>query len=590
MDEDEVLKKLQFLTVRTGLRVATSVIIAAGLMLASTAPVGAVGIEEYFSFSTSVTFSSTTVQEGQTFYVTVTVQAICNKTLPVAPTEAFTSGRVIARHDASGAMVILNPSYSVSISPVPYRQGETIAASQIAPLRFPPGSPAGSYTVTGELVEAKVKVLGIPLDIKDYLPQSQVLGSVTYGSGVASGGISGEFGGWGVASPPAPKLPPGTTDISKSVSANGTFTETVVTKSENGKASLTFKKGTKGLTGEGNPTAQISIIETSVSANWTGKLEAVGQRYDLGPDGAVFDTPVALTISYDEAEVPDGVPEKNLTIAFWDNQTSQWVVPSNPVLDTEANTITASISHFTVFAITADTSPTVFTVSNLSIVPGEVDAGRSVLISAVISNKGGLSGSHEVVMEVDGNAILSKKITLAGGEKTTVMSVIQRSQAGVYTVNVGNLSGKITVRVPPLPDPSPPAAVLTPPSFSVSNLSVFPRKAVAGRNVTVSVVLANTGQLEGSHRLVLEIDAAPVASQELTLAGGASKEVIFTISKDDAGTYAINIGGLSDNFSVEPLAMPSQRGTNWGVIRGFVAGGLALILIGSILLKRRRGL
>ncbi len=65
-------------------------------------------------------------------------------------------------------------------------------------------------------------------------------------------------------------------------------------------------------------------------------------------------------MSYDPESLPDGMTEDELYIIYWDS--SQWqALPS--VLDSEANTVSAQISHFTQFAIagklpTAQTSTT----------------------------------------------------------------------------------------------------------------------------------------------------------------------------------------------------------------------------------------
>lgn len=68
-----------------------------------------------------------------------------------------------------------------------------------------------------------------------------------------------------------------------------------------------------------------------------------GTVWDLGPDGLEFLTPATIVLHYDEADLPPGVAEEDLGAFAFDGTFE--VLPST--VDTEANTITATIAHFT---------------------------------------------------------------------------------------------------------------------------------------------------------------------------------------------------------------------------------------------------
>ncbi len=71
----------------------------------------------------------------------------------------------------------------------------------------------------------------------------------------------------------------------------------------------------------------------------------IGLTYDFGPEGATFSLPITITIKYDPASIPAGVNEKDLVIAYYNNATGKWIeLPCT--VNTETNTITASVSHF----------------------------------------------------------------------------------------------------------------------------------------------------------------------------------------------------------------------------------------------------
>ena len=120
--------------------------------------------------------------------------------------------------------------------------------------------------------------------------------------------------------------------------------------------------------------------------------------------------------------------------------------------------------------------------------------------------------------------------------------------------------------------------------------------------------MANTGGKSGSYKVTLKINGAIALT----------KEVTFTISKDIAGTYSVDVNGVTDSFVVkeavvtpeaaatsEPEPEPASTLTppathtpprthtppvkpiNWTVAYGVVA---ALVAMGSLLffLARRR--
>ncbi len=84
-----------------------------------------------------------------------------------------------------------------------------------------------------------------------------------------------------------------------------------------------------------------------------------------------------------------------------------------------------------------------------------------------------------------------------------------------------------------------------------------PTEVDTGESITISVLITNTGDLTGSYELTLKLDNITVATKDATLAGGASQTVTFTTVKDIAGTYIVNIGGLSGTFTVKPAPAPA---------------------------------
>lgn len=136
-----------------------------------------------------------------------------------------------------------------------------------------------------------------------------------------------------------------------------------------------------------------------------------------------------------------------------------------------------------------------------------------------------------------------------------------------------------------------------PTAFTVTDLAIAPGEVVIGGEVTISVLVNNTGYLSGSYEVVLKIDDKVVATEEVTVRGLAKKKVTFTVARKVVSTYTVDVNGLTGTFEVSaappPPAPPPPAPTpvppiNWYLIGGIVAG---CIILGVIIWQvvRRRG-
>jgi len=100
-------------------------------------------------------------------------------------------------------------------------------------------------------------------------------------------------------------------------------------------------------------------------------------------------------------------------------------------------------------------------------------------------------------------------------------------------------------------------AYTRPAVFSVSDLAVTPAQVDIGEEVTVSVLVSNTGDLSGSYEVALKVDDAVTDTKEIDLAGGGCQQVTFTTTRDNAGTCTITVGDLLCTFEIrEPAPAP----------------------------------
>lgn len=147
--------------------------------------------------------------------------------------------------------------------------------------------------------------------------------------------------------------------------------------------------------------------------------------------------------------------------------------------------------------------------------------------------------------------------------------------------------------------PPPPPPVLAPAAFTSSSLSISPLEVDIGGTVTISLLLANTGEEEGSYTITLKLNGVVEATKEITLAGGANETVTFTTAKDEAGTYSVNIDGLTGSFTVRevappppaapPVTPPPAPPVNWTIWGTIIGVAVFLTIFLQIRLRRRLG-
>lgn len=179
----------------------------------------------------------------------------------------------------------------------------------------------------------------------------------------------------------------------------------------------------------------------------------------------------------------------------------------------------------------AKPAPAEFSLTSLYIVPKEVVAGEAVTVSAQVENIGGTEGTYTVTLSVDGAEIQSKVIKLASKTTETVSFALTKDKPGSYNVEVNDLSG--TFRV------------LKPAEFTFSNLLITPPIAKVDQAITITADVSNTGEVEGRYPVTLIINRDKVETKELTVSPGATEKVSFAFAKDAAGSYTIEVGGLS---------------------------------------------
>jgi len=135
------------------------------------------------------------------------------------------------------------------------------------------------------------------------------------------------------------------------VDSQGKLKTEVNLSSADGRISLYLSEGTLLLDKEGEP---LKVIDVAIDPNLLTPPEdayIVGAVYDFRPEGADFNPPIKLTLSYDPEELPEGIRERDVYIACY--QDGEWEKLLYKSVDTGSHKVTTQIGHFARFAVLA---------------------------------------------------------------------------------------------------------------------------------------------------------------------------------------------------------------------------------------------
>lgn len=119
----------------------------------------------------------------------------------------------------------------------------------------------------------------------------------------------------------------------------------------NGELYFSLREGTRILNREGKPPAMIMIDPVTLSELPPPPSDSstILIPFSIHP-ALTLDPIMKVTIHYDEGELDDSINEKDLLLAYYDETREKWVMLPTEV-DAAANTVTAWVSHTSIFAI-----------------------------------------------------------------------------------------------------------------------------------------------------------------------------------------------------------------------------------------------
>jgi hypothetical protein len=113
----------------------------------------------------------------------------------------------------------------------------------------------------------------------------------------------------------------------------------------------------------------------------------------------------------------------------------------------------------------------------------------------------------------------------------------------------------------------PPTVVPTkePAKFVVSSVTSSAATVESGKEVTINVIVSNSGGTTGDYQVILKINGTTEASKTVTVNPGESLTVPFSVVKTTPGKYTVDVNGTSTSFTVEN-PVPTTTATTTPVI------------------------
>ena len=412
--------------------------------------------------------------------------------------------------------------------------GQTVSrAGTFATITLTAGTGSGTCPITlSRVIVGDINGQPVPVTVVN----GQVI--INQPSPPPSGGGGGGGGGGGAA---------GITLLTDYVTTDGRFTDDVTAESEDGKFILYFPEDTIGLNIYGYPLRSVSIKGSDSYPGPPEYYKIIPPVYYVTPDGATFEPPIELTISYDASLLPEQLAEKNLVVATCNISNNEWEILES-IVGPEKDTIKSNVGHFSLFAVLAPLHPASFTVTDLSVTPVEVHPGEEVSISTIVTNTGSLTGNHEINLVVNDTIVETRGVTLDGGDSELGTFNLTADTVGEHVVAVGELQKTFIVNEANAPS-----------TFLTNNLDINPAEVTIGESVTISVLVSNTGNPAGSYKVSLLIDDSVVQTKEVALNGSDVQIISFEVTPDTTGEFKVTIDGLSGSYVVKAPSSPTQE-------------------------------
>ena len=259
----------------------------------------------------------------------------------------------------------------------------------------------------------------------------------------------------------------------------------------------------------------------------------VGGAIDVLPQSA--DGTLAVQTTYDEHAARGAVTD---TLSYYTLDDGSWSATDTTEHHINDTQVAAAFDTNTTAAIYGDGVPYINTTDVT--VPDTIAPGDRLDAIVTLTNEGGASTTDTVSYVVDNSTVDTTDQSLAPGESTNVslFHTPDDPPAGSSSYQISTLntthSGTYTV------DPSAAGS-----DIAITDITLESEAASPGQLLNASVELANTGDLDGTHRVSLAADDALLAETAGYIATNNSETMTLSFEAPDEGEYDITVNDQS---------------------------------------------
>lgn len=189
-------------------------------------------------------------------------------------------------------------------------------------------------------------------------------------------------------------------------------------------------------------------------------------------------------------------------------------------------------------------------VASLSVADKRLAAGETTTITAEVENVGSKSGEASIELTVDGIDVDWRSVFFEDEESREVTFDRTFQQTGEFTVQVDSHRKTVVVE-----EPDETTAV-----FAVTDVSVEPTSVEPGAPVTVTAVVENHGDADGTFTAELATGGVVRSTATVFVPAGETNTVTFERTFETDGTRPIAVSGTSgDDLRVESASSLDVR-------------------------------
>jgi hypothetical protein len=189
---------------------------------------------------------------------------------------------------------------------------------------------------------------------------------------------------------------------------------------------------------------RISLYQNPPAGSTDSNVIALVYKFE--PDGATFSPPIIVKYRYTHTDIPQGVAEDNLAMAYYNESTHSYQ-EFICTTDCDNNVIVASVPHFCGIALVNSRIPSapVFAYSDLLISNNEAAPGEDVTITVTAQNMGSAPAKCSLKMKLNGMVVANKNLEVGSGMSEITSFTINTQVPGSYQVDVNGLKGDYRV-------------------------------------------------------------------------------------------------------------------------------------------------